>query len=180
MTSSKKKDQRVTPAASSLTIESSAPTLTVGRIVEQLSSVAPDTAAMSERIRHWTREGLLFPIHQSHSGTGRHRGYSPDASYEAAILNALATAGLQVVSRPYIVAALSKGKAALRKWQRARRTGRNLPLFLVICHDMTENDGEPTASIREGNLNFYTTAEITILINLSQLFSHVLEPSMRR
>lgn len=96
--------------AAPLTIDSpelGAPILTVGQIVEQLGPVAPDAAAMSERIRHWTREGLLLPVNQHHAGTGRHRRYGPDASYEAAILNALATAGLQLVSRPYIQAALS-------------------------------------------------------------------------
>jgi hypothetical protein len=129
---------------------------------------------MSERIRHWTREGLLVPIHQRHSGTGRHRGYSPDVTYEAAILNALVTAGLQVVSRPYVIAALTKGKAALRKWQRARSTGCKLPLlFLVICHETTEIGGDPTVSLQEGILDHDSTAEIRILINLSQLFSHV-------
>src|SRR5688572_14050394 len=70
-------------------------TITVGQIVEQLGPLAPDPAAMSERIRHWTREGLLLPVDQHHAGTGRHRRYRAEAAYEAAILNALATAGLQ-------------------------------------------------------------------------------------
>ena len=43
------------------------PTLTVGQIVEQLGPVAPDATAMSERIRHWTREGLLLPVNQHHA-----------------------------------------------------------------------------------------------------------------
>ena len=51
--------------------ELGAPTLTtVGQIVEQLGPVAPDAGAMSERIRHWTREGLLLPVNQHHAGTG--------------------------------------------------------------------------------------------------------------
>lgn len=154
--------------------ELGAPALTVGQIVEQLRPIAPDAAAMSERIRHWTREGLLLPVNSHHAGTGRHRRYSPDAGYEAAILNALATAGLQLVSRPYIQDALSQARATLQKWHRARSAGRKLPVFfLVILHDMTRVGGEPTASIHEGAVKHDPTAEIMIVVNLSQLFLRV-------
>jgi hypothetical protein len=49
--------------------------LTVGQIAEQLGALAPDAAETRERIRHWTREGLLSPIASHHSGTGKHRKY---------------------------------------------------------------------------------------------------------
>jgi DNA-binding transcriptional MerR regulator len=180
MAASKKKGRQVKHhvlTAVPLTVDApelGKPTLTVGQIVEQLGPVAPDAAAMSERIRHWTREGLLLPVNQHHAGTGRHRGYSPDAVYEAAILNALATAGLHLVSRPYVHAALSQARAALKKWQEARRAGRKLPLFfLVILHDMTRIGGEPTASIHEGIVKQDPTAEMAIVLNLSQLFLRV-------
>ena len=154
--------------------ELGAPTLTVGQIVEQLGPVAPDASAMSERVRHWTREGLLLPVNSHHAGTGRHRRYSPDAGYEAAVLNALATAGLQLVSRPYIQDALNQARATLQKWHRARRAGRKLPVFfLVILHDMTRIGGEPIASIHEGAVKHDPTAEIMIAVNLSQLFLRV-------
>jgi hypothetical protein len=176
-TSKKKAPQVKRPAltAAPLTVDSpklDAPTLTVGQIVEQLGPAAPDAAAMSERIRHWTREGLLLPVNQHHAGTGRHRRYSPDASCEAAILNALATAGLQLVSRPYIPSALSQARAALQQWHRARKAGRKLPVFfLVILHDVTRIGGEATASIHEGIVKHNPTAEIMIVVNLSQLFA---------
>lgn len=180
MGASKKKARQVkhhalTPAPLTVgTPKLDAPTLTVGQIVEQLGPVAPDAAAISERVRHWTREGLLLPVNQHHSGTGRHRRYSPDASYEAAILNALATAGLQLVSRPYIHAALSQARVALQKWQQARSAGHKLPLFfLVILHDMTRIGGEATASVHEGIVKHDPTAEIMIVVNLSQLFLRV-------
>jgi hypothetical protein len=163
--------------AAPLTVDSpnlGVPTLTVGQIVEELGPLAPDAAAMTERIRHWTREGLLVPVNQHHAGTGRHRRYNPEASYEAAILNALATAGLQLVSRPYIRAALIQARAALQEWHQARSAGRKLPVFLlVILHDMTRVGGEPIASIHEGTIKHDPNAEITIVVNLSQLFSRV-------
>jgi hypothetical protein len=46
--------------------------LTVGQITKQLTALAPDAAETRERIRHWTREGLLSPIASHHSGTGKH------------------------------------------------------------------------------------------------------------
>jgi hypothetical protein len=149
-------------------------TLTVGQIVERLAPIAPDAAAMNERIRHWTRERLLLPVDQHHAGTGRHRRYGPDASYEAAILNALATAGLQLVSRRYVHEALSQARAALQKCHQAMRAGQKLPLFfLVILHHMTRIGAEPTATIHEGAVRHDPTAEIMIVINLSQLFRRV-------
>ena len=180
MGASKRKARRVThhalEAAPLATgpAELGRPTITVGEIVKQLGPVAPDAAAMSERIRHWTREGLLLPLNQHHAGTGRHRRYGPDAAYEAATLNALATAGLQLVSRPYIHSALSQARAALQKWQEARSAGHKLPLFfLVISHDVTRIGGEPTASIHEGIAKQNPIAEIAIVLNLSQLFLRV-------
>jgi DNA-binding transcriptional MerR regulator len=157
--------RHATLTAVSLTV--GAPTLTVGQIAERLGTVAPDAGA--ERIRHWTREGLLLPVSQHHAGTGRHRHYSPETIYEAALLNAFANAGLQLVSRPYIQAALNQARAALQKW----RQGHKRPLFLVISHDMTQINGEPTTSIHEGRVKHDPAAEIMIVVNLSQLFSGV-------
>jgi MerR HTH family regulatory protein len=151
-----------------------APTLTVGQIVEHLGAVAPESAAaLSERIRHWTREGLLVPVDQHHAGTGRRRRYSFDTSYEAAVLNAFASAGLHLVSRPYVQAALSHAKAVLQNWRQAISAGHKLPLFLlVISHEMT--GGEPVVSIHEGVVKHDPTADIMVVVNLSQLFLGVL------
>jgi hypothetical protein len=156
--------------------ELGAPTLTVGEIVEQLGPLTPDqAAALSERIRHWTREGLLVPIDQHHAGTGRHRRYSIDTSYEAAVLNALASAGLQLISQPYIETALEQATAALRKWRQAIGAGHKPPLFvLVISHDRTQIGSEPTVSTHEELVQHAPAAEIMIVVNLSRLFSRVL------
>jgi hypothetical protein len=158
------------------------PTLTVGQIVEQLGAVTADSrATMSERIRHWTREGLLVPVDQHHAGTGRHRGYGSDTGYEAAVLDALASAGLHLVSRPYIQAVLSHARAVLRDWRQAISAGHKPPLFfLVISHEVTRIGGEPTVSIHEGGVKHAPTAEIMIVVNLSQLFLRVLSRASQR
>jgi hypothetical protein len=156
--------------------ELGAPTLSVGQIVEQLGPLTPEeAAALSERVRHWTREGLLLPVDQHHAGTGRHRGYSLATSYQVAVLNALAGAGLQLVSRPYIRTALEQAAAAFQKWMQAMGAGHKPPLlFLVISHGRTQVGSEPTVSTHEGLVNHAPAAEIMIVVNLSRLFSRVL------
>ena len=78
------------------------------------------------------------------------------------------------MSRPYIQAALSKARAALHEWRQARSAGRKLPVFfLVILHDMTRIGGEPARVEYAGTVKHDHTAEIMIVINLSQLFLRV-------
>lgn len=187
MSASKRKVRhlkRHTLSAVSLTVGSpdlGAPTLTVGQIVEQLSAVAPDPAAISERIRHWTREGILVPVDQHHAGTGRHRRYTSDTGYEAAVLNSLANAGLHLVSRPYIQDALRHARAALQKWRQAIGAGHELPLFfLVISHEPTRVGSEPIVSTHEGVVSPAPAAEIMIVVNLSQLFLRMLSRVSQR
>jgi DNA-binding transcriptional MerR regulator len=144
------------------------PTLTVGQIAEQLVSIASNKAATRERLRHWTREGLLSPIGDHHSGTGTHRQYGPSSTYDAAILHAIACAGLNVVSRPYLQTALSKASEARQKWQQAEIKG---PLFLVIVHKLAE--GTTEVLIREGGPTCDPAGEVTIVIDLARIFAGV-------
>jgi hypothetical protein len=178
--SASKKSRRQPKHRGSLGVQ---PTLTLGQMVGQLSLIIVDPpfggmsgtsdTSLRERIRHWTREGLLHPVKQHHAGTGRHRHYSPVATYEAAVLNAFARAGLHLVSRPYIQAALSQARTVLKKWHLARSAGHKLPpFFLVISHKMTSKS-EPTASIHEETVKPDPTADIVIVVNLTQIFSHV-------
>jgi DNA-binding transcriptional MerR regulator len=164
--------------ANSLTVSSpflGIPTLTVGQIAEQLSPVAPDQAASRERIRHWTREGLLSPIASHHSGTGKRRQY--DASsvvYDAAILNAVASAGLHVITQQYLLDALSMARDARHKWDRARSRGK---LFLEISHKVA--GGEPVIAIHEDAVECDPDAGLSIVINLARIFDDLRKGASR-
>jgi DNA-binding transcriptional MerR regulator len=164
--------------ANSLTVSSpflGIPTLTVGQIAEQLSPVAPDQAATRERIRHWTREGLLSPIASHHSGTGKRRQY--DASsvvYDAAILNAVASAGLHVITQQYLLDALSMARDARHKWDRARSRGK---LFLEISHKTA--GGEPVIAIHEDAVECDPDAGLSIVINLARIFDDLRKGASR-
>jgi DNA-binding transcriptional MerR regulator len=135
------------------------PTLSVGDIAERLSALAPDATATVERLRHWTREGLLAPVDQ-HRGTGKHRRYNENVAFDAAVLTALADAGLQI-TRPYIRSALAQARAAMPSLLKARRD-----LFLMVTHRL---DSEPLTEVRE-TAKPSPDALLTIVVNLAQLF----------
>jgi DNA-binding transcriptional MerR regulator len=165
------KPGHVTPTAKSLAVSSpvlGTPTLTVGQITEQLAPIAPNQDATRERLRHWTREGLLSPTSDPHSGTGTHRQYDPSSTYDAAILQAIACAGLNVVSLPYLQSALSKASEARQKRERDEMKG---PLFLKIVHKLSEDTKE--ILIHEGKPTCDETADLTIVINLARIFASV-------
>jgi hypothetical protein len=141
------------------------PTLTVGEVASRLSALAPDTPAMIERIRHWTRERLLAPVGQQHGGTGKHRRYAENIVYDTAMLIALADAGMHVASRPYVQDALAQARSALPKWLEDQKR----PLFLVVTHYLDPKI-EPIVEVRD-SAKLNSSAKLTIVINLAQLFS---------
>jgi MFS family permease len=117
---------------------------------------------------HWTREGLLSPVGSPHSGTGKHRRYDGSSVYDAAILNAVASAGLHVVAEEYLLDALSRARRARRKWQRAGTRG---PLWLEISHRGARSG--TAIAIHEGAVHCDPDAELSIVINLAQIFADV-------
>jgi hypothetical protein len=77
-------------------------------------------------------EGLRSPIASHHSGTGKHRRYDASSVYDAAILNAVARAGLHVVTQRYLLEALSAARHAPQKWERTKTRG---PFFSKFHKD---------------------------------------------
>jgi hypothetical protein len=149
-------------------------TLTVGEIAEKLHPIAPNTSATIERIRHWTRERLILPVDQHHAGTGRHRRYAAESVYDAAILTVFANAGVPIVSQDYLRNALPLVRRAMRKWTQGGSKNQDIPLFLQISQTPTER-GSPTVRIHEGVVAHDPTAELSVTINLSQIFTRVLK-----
>jgi hypothetical protein len=70
------------------------PTITVsemaGRIWRPTDNMTE--AQLVERIRAWTKEGLLVPVGEKHRGSGRHRRYPYTAVPEAMLLKVLSDA----------------------------------------------------------------------------------------
>jgi hypothetical protein len=133
----------------------------VGEIARRLG---PDIKANRERVRHWTREGLVSPVAHHHAGTGHRRRYEESVVYDAAILSTLARAGLHIVSRSYLPEVLSKARQARQHWQSATERG---PLFLEISHAA---DGRAVIAVDTDRAKCDPAAELAILINLSEIY----------
>ena len=60
------------------------------------AAAAAEQDRMFERMRHWTREGLLSPAGEKNPGTGRSRLYDESAFRKARVLNSLTECGVTV------------------------------------------------------------------------------------
>ena len=63
--------------------------LTAGEIAVRIQEPGEDLKVIAERLRTWTKEGLLKPIGKRNPGTGRHHQYPKRALLDAAILSKL-------------------------------------------------------------------------------------------
>ena len=156
-------------SAASLTVRPpklEAPTLTVGEIAERLRHLAPKPTTI-ERMKHWTREGLLVPLEKHHAGTGKHRRYDQSITYDAGVLSVIADAGLHIVAHRYLLDGLSQVRRTLQNWKAAKR---NADLFLEISY---EKSGSPIIAIHEGAATPKPTVRLSILINLTLIVLEV-------
>src|SRR5690242_8780479 len=67
-------------------------TLTVRDIAERVQRPGEDLGAVVDRLRNWTKEGLLEPIGERNPGTGRKRLYPEQTIIDAALLTVLTEA----------------------------------------------------------------------------------------
>jgi hypothetical protein len=72
--------------------------LSTAELVAAISTVARDPGMISERLRHWAREGLIDPIGGRHPGSGVHRRYTEETAVRAAVLSRLADMGFRVTA----------------------------------------------------------------------------------
>ena len=109
------------------------PTLTVSEIAERLQPfeprIKPEMARqlMVEKVRHWTRAGMLLPVAQHHGGAGKHRQYAASAVFDAAVLYVATSVGLDVPTQQRLVDALTQARFRLKKWLDAKRRAQKLP-----------------------------------------------------
>jgi hypothetical protein len=124
--------------------------LTVRDLAEAIRPGAPEDEIVfvTRRIRHWTLAGALQTVGEVHSGVGRHRRYSTDAVYFAAILDALADGGLPLE-------ALKLVAEQLRKWWAEVGDGRNgrgglnyaidgKGVAIYLCVEVRLSTGDPS------------------------------------
>lgn len=142
-------------------------TLTAGEIAERLAKLAPDVTATRARVKFWAREGLLASLDEKYPGVGRHRQFGPEAVIDAAILTTLADAGVRIAGRSLLYA-LSLARELYRDIQ--KRKGAGAPKFLEIAIER----GKPAVAFpHTGSVKPVPTAEISIIVNMSQLYTRL-------
>jgi hypothetical protein len=148
--------------------------LTVSQIANRIAADGADKAALIERLRHWTREGLLAPSGDRNPGTGRRRLYEDSAVFDAAILNSLADSGFQLVQqRNLLVAMALYVQRAKQDWKKGKR---DPFLFLEIANfgDANPQGGTGAVFLHEGRADLiHPRADSSIVLNLSRIFTRL-------
>jgi hypothetical protein len=118
-----------------------------------------------DRVRNWTKEGLLKPVGDIHPGTGRKKQYSEKAAIRALILQTIsdATGGRSV----FLAEMIKEVDARLRKYQGQRD-------LLFAIHRKAGGGGKfvlahwQADKLGPGILE--STADIHIVLNPNRIF----------
>jgi hypothetical protein len=148
-------------------------TLTVSEIAEKIRRPHEDMRAAGDRIRNWTREGLLNPVGEKHPGTGKVRRYPSSALMEAALL--------QVITDCTGVAAVAAGELlgeAKKIFERATKDGSLRESMLIISKSV--GDSRWTMShVLTANVPKYLASDphdTHTIIGLKKLTDHIQLP----
>jgi hypothetical protein len=145
-------------------------TFTVGDLVERISHDG-NAAAVGERIKLWTRSGLIAPIDAKFPGTGRHRRYEWPTIIDCAVLNALTDARVEVLARKDTLFALSLAHVIFEDLGKQENRGRQFYLALISFR------GKPfsgqTCYRCDDVVEIKPCVESTIVVNLSQIFGRL-------
>jgi DNA-binding transcriptional MerR regulator len=148
--------------------------LTIRGLAERLAPIAPDTDATVQQLRHWTREGLLRPVQDLHSGPGVHRLYDEAAVYEATILSVVANAGLPISGSQVLAEAMAQARVEIAR--RKGGKGRKRPHLILVRSAL----GMTAAAVVEAGEKLtdsrgFKAAEavVTIDIDLGKLFAQL-------
>jgi DNA-binding transcriptional MerR regulator len=138
-------------------------------IVGKLNAEAVAERLMFDRVRHWTREGLLSPAGDKNPGTGRARLYDESAVRKARVLNSLTECGV-TVRHLHVINNFLDSKAA--EWL-TKKAGSYDLMYLVIqkFRGIEERDMQIRHLTRGDNmpeLMFGKTVEYAIVVDLTQ------------
>ncbi len=148
--------------------------LTVSQIAERMGASGADRTALIERLRHWTREGLLAPIGDRNPGTGRHRTYDESILDEVAILNALADQGIDVAAQREFIGVLNLTKGVKSSWRRKAEQGIDLYLEISKFPKEARVPARRGVFLREGKEDLiHPAAELSLVFNLTKLLERV-------
>ncbi|MDN5003989.1 MerR family transcriptional regulator [Bradyrhizobium sp. GCM10027634] len=139
-------------------------TYSVTEIAEKIGLPGEDLRVVGDRIRNWTREGLLKPVGEKNPGTGRSRQYPETALLDALLLTALTeSVGLQVVKVHGFAEIFDHARQYLKSQSKSST-------LLVIARDA--RSGSYVSVQRPDTLGKFianSAVDAHIVINLAQL-----------
>jgi hypothetical protein len=98
--------------------------VTTGQIAQALQRYW-EPAQTTERIKGWTRLGLLFPIRGSGGGSGRHYRYDESTLVDVVVLSLLTDGGTDIDRSKHkgLLYGLMRTRDAFKRWEANRRSG---------------------------------------------------------
>jgi DNA-binding transcriptional MerR regulator len=104
--------------------------LTVAEIADREGKRGAAKEAFIQRLRHWTRERLLFPLGETNPGTGKHRLYDDAVVYETRFLDAMTNLGISIATQRLIIGTIRQERHLGRRVKEAEKSGAQF--WLVI------------------------------------------------
>ena len=167
---------------------------TVSEIARRVAPASDEAAVarVTRQLRHWTLNRIIEPVAGLHTGAGRHRRYSGDAVYLAAVMIELSRCGLPVGALILIGAGLKIavfnppkigfGRKPLpksqnpEKWRRAIEGGPQVFLTCSVHFDGAREGDAQVASIAlfdedEDANPIISQHASAIVVNLTMLFA---------
>jgi DNA-binding transcriptional MerR regulator len=137
--------------------------------VAKLNAEAAAVQPLFERIRHWTREGLLSPAGEKNPGTGRARLYDEAAFRKAKVLNSLTECGFTVRHLRAVIDFLDIHSA---EWLTKTASRPDHRVYLVIQKfPWVEERNMQIHHLAKGDrpdLTFSKTVEYALVVELTQ------------
>jgi DNA-binding transcriptional MerR regulator len=145
---------------------------TVSQIARQVASTPERRVAVMERIRHWTREGLIAPVGEKNPGTGRHRRYDENAVAAIAVLNAVASLGIQVAVLRQV---LSVAMQSINKWRGKYREEKGDVYLEIYDLHGTAYVSERKTEHLEGRyvISAQSVSGASLIINISKILRRI-------
>jgi DNA-binding transcriptional MerR regulator len=149
--------------------------ITAGDIARRIARQGDDHQALVERVRHWTREGLLragttLADLDLHPGTGRYRLYDEEQIYRAAVLNALVKEGATVRQLNQVVKGLDGLDDEDRKLWESAKAGKITERVLLVT-TMAEKPVVVLVQGMEELAEMFNAANALTVVNLEVLAS---------
>jgi DNA-binding transcriptional MerR regulator len=145
--------------------------VTVAQMAELTARQGVSKEAFIQRVRHWTRERLLFPLGETNPGTGKHRVYDDAAVHYALILDLMTDTGIPIAKQRETMEVVQGGLEQRLQGKRAKKAK---PLLLIIKTNPGQSQSE--VSFIEGKYTIDKRAVRTIVFNITELFA-VLRPA---